>query len=254
MLKTIIVDDEQHCINRLGDLLLAHRKVVQVTGSYQSYHQALDAIRNSGPDLIFLDVQLGDKTGFDLLKALESIDFDIVFTTAFDKYAVEAFRFSAVDYLLKPIDAEKLKGAIQRLQGKVSAKVLSKKIETLFYNLQQDENRSKRIAIPTAEGLTFIEVNDIVRCQSDVNYTNIFNKNGQKITVSRTLKQFEELLDNHNFFRVHKSHLINLSCIKKYNKGKGGTITMIDGPEIEVSMRRKDPFLQRLQQLQMLLP
>ncbi len=253
-LKTIIVDDEKHCIDRLENLLLAHRNDVQVIGSYQSYSGALDAIAALHPDFIFLDVQLGDKTGFELLKALKSIDFDVVFTTAFDKYAVEAFRFSATDYLLKPILASDLEKSIGKLQKKVFTKDLSKKFDTLFHNLQQGKNSSKKIGIPTVEGLNFIQIADIVRCESDINYTHIVNTYGPPLTVARTLKQFEELLMDYNFFRVHKSHLINLSHVSKYNKGKGGVVTMSDGSEIEVSTRRKDLFLKRLRQMQMLLP
>jgi two-component system LytT family response regulator len=173
----------------------------------------------------------------------------VIFTTAHEKYAVQAFKFSAVDYLLKPVDADDLKQAINKLQQKISKEEVSKKFDVLFYNLKNIQSTSKRITVPTIKGFEFLQVHDIVRCQSDINYTIIFLKGKQKITVAKTLKEFEELLIDHNFFRVHNSHLINLSYIKSYNKGKGGTVTMTDSSEVEVSTRRKDGFLKRLEEL-----
>ena len=198
---------------------------------------------------MFLDVQLQDKTGFDLLQQFNEINFEVIFTTAHEKYAVQAFKFSAVDYLLKPEDADDLKQAINKLQQKISKEEVSKKFDVLFYNLKNIQSTSKRITVPTIKGFEFLQVHDIVRCQSDINYTIIFLKDKQKITVAKTLKEFEELLIDHNFFRVHNSHLINLSYIKSYNKGKGGTVTLADNSEVEVSTRRKDDFLKRLEEL-----
>lgn len=253
MLRTIIVDDEQHCIDRLKDLLKPYESEVEILGSYRVYSKALSAIQKLKPECIFLDVQLGDRTGFELLKELTPVEVEVVFTTAYDKYAMEAFNFSALDYLLKPIDSADFDRSIQKLQ-KALAPQLSKRLEVLFHNLQQDKNTNKRIAIPTIEGLTFISVADIVRCQADINYTHIFSINEKRLTVTKTLKQFEELLTDFDFFRVHNSHLINLAYIKKYTKGKGGMVEMTDGSEIEVSVRKKDLFLKKLQQRQMLLP
>jgi two-component system LytT family response regulator len=169
-----------------------------------------------------------------------------VFTTAFEKYAVQAFKFSAIDYLLKPVDPDDLQHAIGKLQEKLSKQEMSAKLEILFHNLKTMEGASKRISVPTLHGLEFLQVRDIVRCESDVNYTNIFLKDRQKITVAKTLKEFEELLTDYNFFRVHNSHLINLTHIKKYNKGTGGYVTMADNSEVEVSTRRKEEFLARI--------
>jgi two-component system LytT family response regulator len=170
----------------------------------------------------------------------------VIFATAYEKYAVQAFKFSAIDYLLKPVDADDLKQAVNKLQQKISKEEATKKFETLFYNLRNIQGNTKRITVPTVKGFEFLQVNDIVRCQSDINYTIIFLKDKQKITVAKTLKEFEELLIDHNFFRVHNSHLINLFYIKSYNKGKGGTVVMADNSQVEVSTRRKDDFLKRL--------
>jgi two-component system LytT family response regulator len=250
MIRTIIIDDEQHCIDRLKHLLNEHcTSSVELTGVFQVFEEGVTAIKKLQPDLLFLDVQLQDKTGFDLLQQFNEINFEVIFTTAHEKYAVQAFKFSAVDYLLKPVDADDLKQAINKLQQKISKEEVSKKFDVLFYNLKNIQSTSKRITVPTIKGFEFLQVHDIVRCQSDINYTIIFLKGKQKITVAKTLKEFEELLIDHNFFRVHNSHLINLSYIKSYNKGKGGTVTMTDSSEVEVSTRRKDGFLKRLEEL-----
>ncbi|MBS1565810.1 MAG: response regulator transcription factor [Bacteroidetes bacterium] len=247
MIRAIIIDDEQHCIDRLSRLLHdSCSDTVSLTGSYSSVAEGLKALRQQQPDLVFLDVMIQEETGFDLLQQLPDISFDIIFTTAFEKYAVQAFRFSAIDYLLKPIDGDELLQAVGKMALKMEKEQLSKKLDTLFHNLKNIQGTSKRIGIPTIHGFSFVQVNDIIRCQSEVNYTTIFLKDKQKITVAKTLKEFEELLTDYNFYRIHNSHLINLACIKSYNKGKGGHVLMTDNSEIEVSTRRKEEFLKKL--------
>lgn len=244
MIRAIIIDDEQHCIDRLSGLLKEHcNRNVHLMDTFQSVTDGLTGIRELQPELVFLDVQIKNKTGFDLLKQLSKIDFEVIFTTAFEKYAVQAFKFSAIDYLLKPVDADDLKQAVSKLKEKISKEETAKKIDALLNNVK---STSKRISIPTVSGLVFLQVNDIIRCESDVNYTTLFLKDKQKMMVAKTLKEFEELLTDYNFFRVHNSHLINLAHIKSYNKGKGGFVTMNDNAEVEVSTRRKDDFLKKL--------
>lgn len=247
MITAIIIDDEQHCINRLTNLLSdCCADNVKLCGAFQSVEEGLQAIKQLNPQLIFLDVEIHDKTGFDLLKQLPETNFEVIFTTAYDKYAVQAFKFSAIDYLLKPIDADELHAAIKKLNEKVYQKDITQKLDTLFYNLKSIPGSSKRICVPVLSGLVFIQTDDIIRCESSVNYTTLFLKNKQKLLVAKTLKEFEELLHDYNFYRIHNSHLINLAYIKMYNKGKGGSVTMEDGTEIEVSTRRKDEFLKKL--------
>jgi two-component system, LytTR family, response regulator len=244
MIRTLIIDDEQHCITRMSGLLGEHCKgAVHLMDAFQSVEEGITGIKKLQPDLVFLDVQIHDKTGFDLLKQLGEINFEIIFTTAFEKYALQAFKFSAIDYLLKPVDADDLKHAVEKLKQKFSKTDTTAKLEVLFNNMQ---NTSKRICVPVINGLVFLQVNDIIRCESDVNYTTIFLKDKQKLMVAKTLKEFEEMLTDYNFFRVHNSHLINLSYIKNYVKGKGGYIVMSDGSEIEVSTRRKEAFMKKL--------
>jgi len=247
MIRAIIIDDERHCIDRLTSLIEEYcSQHVQLLEACESVECGLDCIKKLHPDLVFLDVQIHDKTGFDLLRQIKKINFDVIFTTAYEKYAVQAFRFSAIDYLLKPIEPDDLLQAVEKVKEKISKEEISAKIEVLFHNLKNLHGVSKRINVPTINGLVFLHVDEIIRCQSDINYTTIFLKNKQKLLVAKTLKEFEELLTEYNFFRVHNSHLINLAYIKSYNKGKGGFVSMIDNSEIEVSTRRKEEFLKKI--------
>jgi two-component system, LytTR family, response regulator len=247
MIKAIIIDDEQHCIDRLQTLLVEYCVgTIEVCGAFKNFETGLDGIRRLKPGLVFLDVELGDKKGFDLLQKLTETDFAVIFTTAHQQYAVTAFKFSALDYLLKPIDPDDLLQAVEKLKDKNSREELATKMDALFYNLKSLQGATKRISVPTVSGLSFIDVSDIIRCQSDINYTTIFLKDKQKLIVAKTLKEFENLLSGYNFFRVHNSHLINLTYIKNYNKGKGGYVSLSDNSVIEVSTRRKEEFLKRL--------
>lgn len=250
MIRAIIIDDEQHCIDRLAGLLKLHcTQTIHLMNTFQTVSDGLQGIAALQPELVFLDVQLHDETGFDLLKQAGNPSFEVIFTTAYEQYAVKAFRFSAIDYLLKPVDPDDLKQAVRKLREKISKEELSRKMDVLFHNLQNIQGISKKISVPTINGLAFLQVNDIIRCESNVNYTTIHLKEKKKITVAKTLKEFEELLAEYNFYRVHNSHLINLAYIKNYNKGKGGMVSMADNTEIEVSTRRKEDFLKKLSEL-----
>ena len=248
MIRAIIIDDEQHCIDRLSSLLIEkHRDTINLSATFSAIEEGLEAIIKLKPQLVFLDVQIHDKTGFDLLKQLSKIEFDIIFTTAYEKYAVQAIKFSAIDYLLKPVTPEDLDHAIKKSAAKITANDTSAKLDTLFHNLKNIQGLSKKICVPVVTGLVFLDISDIIRCESDVNYTTIFLKDRQKLVVAKTLKEFEEMLSDYNFFRVHNSHLINLACIKSYNKGKGGFVTLLDATSVEVSTRRKDDFLKAIE-------
>ncbi|MBX3252660.1 MAG: response regulator transcription factor [Chitinophagaceae bacterium] len=250
MINAIIVDDEQHCVDRLSGLLQEHfGSSVRVLDSFNSVEKALAGSRQLQPDLVFLDMRIQEKTGFDLLNGIEEINFDVIFTTAYEKYAVQAFKFSAVDYLLKPIDADELKSALERLQARISKLETARKIDALFNNMKAGNNASKRIGIHTVNGITYIPVSDIIRCESAINYTTVFMKDNKRMTVAKTLKEFEDMLADYNFFRVHNSHLVNLHFVKQYHKGKGGYISMSDQSEVEVSTRRKDDLLKKLSML-----
>ncbi len=247
MIKAVIIDDEQHCISRLENLLGQYCvDTVELCGSFQSVEDSLTGVSALKPDLVFLDVEIKNSTGFEFLKQLSKIDFEVIFTTAYDKYAVQAFKFSAIDYLLKPVEADELVASIKKLNEKFSQKEMSQKFDALFHNLKNLQGSSKRICVPVLTGFVLIDVDNIIRCESNINYTTLFLKDKQKLLVAKTLKEFEELLRDYNFYRVHNSHLINLACINAYNKGKGGIVILKDGTEVEVSTRRKEDFIKRL--------
>ena len=249
MIKALIIDDEQHCIDRLNRLLLPHKNLVEVIGAAANLKEGEKFILEAQPDLVFLDVQMKDKTGFDLLRSLPEINFAVIFTTAFEKFALQAIKFSAIDYLLKPIDADDLNMALVKLKNEVSKKITAEKIDILLQNTSHNNTAQKKLVVPTLNGYEFLDIANILRCQSDINYTTIYLTDKHKLVVAKTLKEFEEMLSDHSFFRVHNSHLINLAYIKSYNKGKGGSVTLNDGTEIEVSYRRKEDFLKSLSRL-----
>ncbi len=249
MIRAIIVDDEQHCIDHLTRLLKKHSDEIELTGHFLNVNDGIKAIKSLQPDLIFLDVQIHDETGFDLLGRIKEKKFEVVFTTAFDRFAVQAFKFSALDYLLKPVDPEDLSAAIKKIKPSDIPAGFNEQINNLLFNIQSANRQIQRICVPVLNGMVFLNVNEITRLKSDSNYTQFFLKDGQKIMVSITLKLFVVLLSGNNFFRIHQSHLINLACIKQYTKGKGGYVTMTDGAEIEVSIRKKEEFLKKVMNL-----
>lgn len=246
-MKAIIIDDEAHCSDRLQQLLHDYcQGEVEILAVCSDVDSGEKAIREKHPDFIFLDIQIHDKTGFDLLKRFDKIDFRVVFTTAFENYALQAIKFAATDYLLKPVDPDDLKVALEKLHKESDRTPEQNSFQLLQENIQNMRSQNRRIAVPTQTQILFIPIDDIMRCESDVNYTYLHLKDKRKILVSRTLKNFEALLAPYNFFRVHNSHLVNLDYVKSYNRGKGGYVVLDDDTPIEVSSRRKDEFLQRL--------
>ncbi|MEP7106392.1 MAG: LytTR family DNA-binding domain-containing protein [Ferruginibacter sp.] len=248
MINAIIVDDEQHCTDRLTGLLTKfHSNEIHLFAPVSSVKEGIKAIKQHQPDLIFLDVQIKDRTGFDLLRECDKINFKIIFTTAYDRFAIQAIKFSAIGYLLKPIDEDDLAEALDKLK-EMSVEHTSLMAGVIENNLSQPP-RKKKLTIPTGNELLFLNIEDIIRCHSDINYTTIYKKDKQKIVVAKTLKEFEELLADQDFFRIHNSDLISLACIKSYNKGKGGSVILYDGTELEVSTRRKEEFLKKMTEL-----
>lgn len=245
MIQAIILDDEQHCIDRLLHLLIQEKDIV-VISTVKTLEYGVRQINSLEPDLIFLDVQIGNRTGFDLLQQVSFREFEIIFTTAFENYALQAIKCSAIDYLLKPIDQEDLQNAIEKLKKEVSKKITSEKLDILLHNIKATGDSHKKIIVPTATGFEFLNIGDIIRCESSINYTTLYMTDKKKFLVAKTLKDIEVLLGQNQFFRIHNSHLINLNCIRSYHKGKGGTVLLNDGSEITVSTRRKDDFLKRL--------
>lgn len=246
MITATIVDDEPLCCESLASLLEKYCPEVKVLDICYSGMEALQSIKQNKPHILFLDIEMPHMNGFELLEKLSSIDFELIFTTSYDQYAIKAIRFSAMDYLLKPVDREELQRAVQKAVQQ-STNQLPQQIEILLQKLNEPTVPINKIAIPTMEGLHMIFVESIISCASDSNYT-VFNlKNKQKLIASRTLKEIEEMLDDYSFARVHHSYLVNLNEVEKYVKGEGGYLLMTDGTTIDVSRSRKEMLLKRLQ-------
>ena len=245
MIRTIIVDDEPYCCESLDALLGRYCPETNVIGIFNNGLDGLKAIRQQQPDLVFLDVEMPKMNGFEMLDQLPTINFDLIFTTSYDKYALKAIRFSAIDYLLKPIDREELQRAVQKLIQR-SQRPIAQQLEILMQKIKNPFSNIGKIALPTMEGLQMISIKAIISCESDSNYTIVFMKNKQKLIVSRTLKDIEEMLEEHGFARVHHSFLVNINEIEKYIKGEGGYLVMSDGSSIDVSRSRKDLLLKKL--------
>lgn len=242
MVKALLVDDEKHCLETLSWQLSKFCPQVEIVGACDSAEKALEVLRREEIELTFLDIEMPVMNGFELLQQCKPIRFEIIFTTAYDMFAVKAFKFSALDYLLKPIDKDELIQAVEKAINRKQP-VLQEQLNILFQNLYQHHHPSYKIALPTMEGLEFVEAKDIIHCQSDGNYTHIFLTDGSKYLISRTLKETEELLAGLNFLRVHHSHTINLDHIKKYVKGDGGYLIMSNNATINVSRSRKEELL-----------
>jgi two-component system LytT family response regulator len=244
MISSIIVDDEEKSRITLKRLIDMHCKDVQVLELCDSVNAAIKAIDKHQPQVVFLDVEMPFDDGFTLLEKIKDPTFKVIFTTAYDHYAIKAIKYSAMDYLLKPIDGEELKSAIEKLETlteKPGDKL--KQFENLLYNIK---SKSAIIAIPTFEGLQMVNADDIIKCTADDTYTDISFVGGKRLTVSKLLKEFEELLEDYNFFRVHNSSLVNLKHVTKYVKGDGGYVVMSDGESCEVSRRKKNELLTKL--------
>ena len=243
IMRALLVDDEKHCLETLTWQLQKFCPDINISGSCETAEKALSILQNEEIDLVFLDIEMPHMNGFELLQHLETIPFEIIFTTAYDMFAVKAFRFSALDYLLKPIDKDELVAAVAKVKEKKKQSIRPEQLDILFQNLYGRKQASQKIALPTLNGLEFVLANDIIHCQSEGNYTHIFLQDNTKYLICRTLKETEELLSGHNFFRVHHSHTINLNHIKKYIKGDGGYVIMSNNASINVSRSRKEELL-----------
>ncbi|SKA39521.1 two component transcriptional regulator, LytTR family [Chitinophaga eiseniae] len=251
-IKAIIVDDEQHCIDALQTMLVRKCPGVEVVGSAKGVKEAKELVDELHPDLVFLDVEMPHQNGFELLKQFEKIGFDVIFTTAYEQYALRAIKFNALDYLLKPFSVKELQDALDKCREKKQQRQRDTNslspMDVFLQNMKTLQQSHKKIALPTINGLVFMPVQNIVRCESTGNYTRIFFTDKKNLMVSRPLKEFEELLADVDFFRVHNSHLINLQQMQSYIQGEGGFALMSDGAQVEVSRRRKADFLKRAMQ------
>jgi len=246
MLKAIIIDDEKHSCDALKMLLDKCCPHVQVLTICHSGDEGINKINELKPQLVFLDIEMPHMNGFQMLEKLPEISFEIIFTTSYDQYAITAFKFSALDYLLKPVDREELEKAVKKVERKMSP-AISQQLEILMQKINQPFVPVQRIALPTMQGLEFVPVESITRCDSSNNYTEFFLAGNKRLLVSRTLKEVEDMLAEYGFLRVHHSHIVNLNAITRYIKGEGGYLVMADGSTVDVSRSRKELLIQKLQ-------
>lgn len=236
-----VIDDEKHCIDRILSLLSPYKGINVVT--YDTVETAIAGMDAVHPDIVFLDVQLHGQTGFDVLKGISNRNFALIFTTAYEKYAISAFKFSAMDYLLKPLDAEDFISAMDRAIKLCHNAYMDNRIEALLANLPVERSKRK-LSIPYNDGYVILDIDHIIRCRADINYSHIFSSDQKKYTTSKPLKHFEGLLSDHGFFRIHSAHLVNLDYVRSYSKG--GYVTLSDNTKLEVSIRRREAFLKKL--------
>ncbi len=242
MIKAILVDDERHCRETLSIQLEKYCTEVQLLAQCNSAVQGLEAIAQYQPDVVFLDVEMPKMNGFEMLQQFSHIPFEVIFTTGYDAYAIKAIRFSAIDYLLKPIDKDELRKAVGKVRQKTTHN-LNQQLDILLERLGTKQVPLQKIALPTLDGFELVPIENILHCEADSNYTHVVLKHGKKVLVSRTLKEIEELLDGHAFLRIHHSYLVNLNEIVRYIRGEGGYVIMSDNTSVTVSRSRKDALL-----------
>ena len=248
-LKAVLIDDEPRGISSMQKLLQINCPDVIVIGSFTDANEAIEHIRQLNPDLIFLDIAMPVKSGFELLKELKGVNFEVVFVTAHNQYMVEAFHFSAIDYLLKPIEDNLLIDAVERAKKRISEKSGNRNIETFLHNLTQKQSPQKmRLCIPSLKGFQVIELDDILYAESSGNYTNLYFANNKMVCTSKPLHEYETLLEDAGFVRIHKSVLVNLKHIKEYFRGEGGSVLLSNGHELEVARRKKDLLIARMKE------
>lgn len=243
MIKAILVDDETSCTDVLHWQLETYCPSVKVLCECNSPEEAIKKIENLQPDLIFLDIEMPGMNAFEMLNALKPFTFEVIFTTAYNQFAVQAFKEKAIDYLLKPIEKSDLINAVEKVMQKEKTKS-SEKMEELLLLFKEQMKASKKVALPTSDGISFLNVDQIVRIEGDSNYSYVFLQSGEKVCITKTLKQIEESLDGQPFYRVHLSHLVNLNHIVKYLKDGGGYLVMSDKTTITVARQRKDGFME----------
>lgn len=248
MIHAIIVDDEPRNIRILKNLLEEFCPEVMVAGEATGTEEALKVIRENEPDLVFLDIEMPFGNAFDLLDKLMPVNFQVVFVTAFDNYALKAFRYYAIDYLLKPVNIDELKTAVKKAAERWKEKNMAHKLDVFLQTIKPGKSASQKIGLPTNDGLVFTNMEDIVRCEASGSYTIIYLQDKQKFIVSKSLKEYEDLLPGDSFCRIHHSHIVNLSFVKKYFKGRGGYVEMNDQTTIEVATRKRDDFLSKFEQ------
>jgi len=246
MIRTVLIDDETDSIRVLQKLLETYCPQVEVVGTAEGVETGLEVIQETRPDLLLLDIEMTQGNAFDLLNRLRPLTFQVIFVTAFDNYAIRAFKYSAVDYLLKPVDIDELVSAVRRVTERSQQRNIIDQMQVFLDNMGTYSLAQQKMAVPTVDGLIFINLREVVRLEAKSSYTQINLENGEVVMATRTIKDYEDILPETLFCRIHNSHIINLQKIEKYHKGRGGYVILEDGSEIEVAIRRRQEFLRRL--------
>ncbi|MDG1332350.1 MAG: LytTR family DNA-binding domain-containing protein [Crocinitomicaceae bacterium] len=248
MKKVLIIDDENRTRALIAKMIDSFGLDVEAIAEGENVQSGIKAIEKHNPDIVFLDIQMPDGTGFDVIRSIENKSFEVIFITAHEEFAIKAIKFSALDYLLKPVDAVELKAALEKAILTVDGNSKdSTQYEALNTNIQSNEKR--RLVLKTQESVHVVELGQIIRCEADRNYTSFFLLDNKKILVSKTLKEYETLLASHNFLRVQQSHLINIDYVDRYDKKNGGAVVMKDGSEVPLSPAKREVFFKRLENL-----
>jgi two-component system LytT family response regulator len=247
MKKALIIDDENRTRDLIAKMINSFGLNIEAFPIGENVQSGIKAIEEMNPDIVFLDIQMPDGTGFDVLKAVKNKNFEVVFITAHEEFAIKAIKFSALDYLLKPIDPIELKLAVEKAIKAVDEKHEDIQFDALQHNMQP--NQKRRLVLKTQESVHVVELHEIIRCEADRNYTSFFLVGGKKILVSKTLKEYETLLTQHNFLRIQQSHLINLDYVDRYDKGNGGSVVMKDKSEVPLSPAKRDVFFKIIENL-----
>ena len=249
MIRAIIIEDETLSQEMLTLLLQRHKADVEIIDTCSNPTDGIESIAKHQPELVFLDIQMPKMNGFDMLKKISNINFEVIFTTAFDQYAIDAIRTSALDYLLKPIDDEDLTAAIEKCKERMVEKKTKHQFENLFNNLTNKNPLDKTLALSASDGISFVKMSDILRVEANGRYAKFYLLNKETILVSKTLGDFEDILSANQFFRIHDSSIINLNHVKKYIRGDGGTVLLSDNTEHDVARRRKEEFVKLIPKL-----
>jgi two-component system LytT family response regulator len=246
MINAVIIEDEKKSMEVLLALVKANCPEINIVGTANSVASGVELVKKESPNLIFLDIEMADGSGFDLLERVGNSNYDVIFTTASDAHALKAIKFSAIDYLLKPIDGDELKVACDKLKEKTPNDASLENLRFLLSNFKKPSEQYSKITLPTGNAYEIVNVKDIIRCEADGSYTTFFLESKKKLLVSASLKHYEDLLPADDFIRVHHHHLINMNHVVRYLKTDGGYAVMSDGTQIEISRRKKEAFIARL--------
>ena len=247
-MRIVLVDDDPSVRENLKTLLSIYAKDCEVIAEANGVKSGIECLEQNKPDLLLLDVEMQDGTGFDLLSIYGKLDFNVVFVTGHDAYAIKAFKYSAIDYILKPVDPEELKSAIEKAKNSPNVDEQNLTVSNLVEN-KEKADLEKKVVLKDTETVYLVSIREIIRCESEANYTKFYLLDGRKLTISKTLKEYDQLFENQSFFRAHQSHLVNLMHFDRYEKREGGTLVMKDGSTLPVAVRKKEALMKALEKL-----